>query len=88
MDEPTRGIDVGTKSEIHNLLRKLASSGVGIIIVSSELQELIGVNDRIAVIHEVVLMGLLSGDEATEENVMMLASGKHLEGRTRNANTI
>jgi ribose transport system ATP-binding protein len=76
MDEPTRGIDVGAKAEIHNLLRKLASDGVGIIVVSSELPEVIGLSDRIAVIHEGSLMGFLSGDRATEENVMMLASGK------------
>jgi ribose transport system ATP-binding protein len=78
MDEPTRGIDVGSKAEIHNLLRRLASEGVGIIIVSSELPEVIGLSDRIAVIHEGCLMGFLSGELATEENVMTLASGKVL----------
>ncbi|MFP3089857.1 sugar ABC transporter ATP-binding protein [Treponema sp. TIM-1] len=78
MDEPTRGIDVGTKAEIHNLLRDLASSGVGVIIVSSELPEIIGLSDRIAVIHEGNLMGILSSDRATEENVMTLASGKQI----------
>jgi ribose transport system ATP-binding protein len=78
MDEPTRGIDVGTKAEIHNLLRDLASSGVGVIIVSSELPEVIGLSDRIAVIHEGNLMGILSSDMATEENVMTLASGKQI----------
>ncbi|MDR1785573.1 MAG: sugar ABC transporter ATP-binding protein [Spirochaetaceae bacterium] len=80
MDEPTRGIDVGTKAEIHNLLRDLASSGVGVIIVSSELPEIIGLSDRIAVIYEGTLMGILSSDRATEENVMTLAAGKPLEG--------
>jgi ribose transport system ATP-binding protein len=78
MDEPTRGIDVGTKAEIHNLLRDLASSGVGIIIVSSELPEVIGLSDRIAVIHEGSLMGILLSDQATEENVITLASGKQI----------
>jgi ribose transport system ATP-binding protein len=78
MDEPTRGIDVGAKAEIHNLLRKLASQGVGIIIVSSELPEALGVSDRIVVVHEGTLMGILSGIDATEENVMTLASGKQL----------
>jgi ribose transport system ATP-binding protein len=76
MDEPTRGIDVGAKAEIHNLLRKLAESGVGVIIVSSELPEVMGVSDRIAVIHEGRMAGILSGDTATEENIMMLASGR------------
>jgi ribose transport system ATP-binding protein len=81
MDEPTRGIDVGAKAEIHNLLRTLASQGVGIIIVSSELPEVLGVSDRVAVIHEGRLMGILSGGDATEENVMTLASGKQLAQR-------
>jgi ribose transport system ATP-binding protein len=77
MDEPTRGIDVGAKAEIHNLLQDLASQGMGIIIVSSELPEVLGVSDRIAVIHEGTLMGILSGEDATEEKVMTLASGKY-----------
>jgi ribose transport system ATP-binding protein len=80
MDEPTRGIDVGTKVEIHNLLRDLANQGVGIIIVSSELPEVLGVSDRIAVIHEGTLMDILSGENATEENIITLASGKKLSG--------
>jgi ribose transport system ATP-binding protein len=78
MDEPTRGIDVETKAEIHNLLRSLASSGVGVIIISSELPEVIGLSDRIAVIHEGDLMGILPSDRASEENVMILASGKQI----------
>jgi ribose transport system ATP-binding protein len=69
---------VGTKAEIHNLLRALVSSGVGVIIVSSELPEVIGLSDRIAVIHEGNLMGILSSGRATEENVMTLASGKQI----------
>ena len=78
MDEPTRGIDVGAKSEIHNLLRKLAGEGVGVIIVSSELPEVIGVSDRVAVIHEGRLAGCLAGEAVTEENIMKLASGEKL----------
>lgn len=78
MDEPTRGIDVGAKSEIHNLLRKLAEEGVGVIIVSSELPEVIGVSDRIAVMHEGELAGFLEGDNVSEENIMKLASGESL----------
>ena len=76
LDEPTRGIDVGSKVEIHRLLRKLADRGVGIIMVSSELPEVIGVSDRVAVICEGSLAGFLSGDSLTEENIMRLASGK------------
>ena len=75
MDEPTRGIDVGSKSEIHQLLRKLAEQGVGVIVVSSELPEVIGVSDRIAVIHEGHLIGIISGDQVSEESIMRLASG-------------
>lgn len=78
MDEPTRGIDVETKAEIHNLLRSLTSSGVGVIIISSELPEVIGLSDRIVVIHEGDLMGILPSDMATEENVMILASGEQI----------
>lgn len=78
MDEPTRGIDVGAKSEIHNLLRNLAEQGVGVIIVSSELPEVIGLSDRIAVVHEGHLVGFLTGEDATEENIMKLASGEQL----------
>ncbi len=76
MDEPTRGIDVGAKCEIHQLLRKLSEQGVGIIVVSSELPEVIGVSDRIAVIHEGKLAGILSGEQVSEENIMKLASGE------------
>jgi ribose transport system ATP-binding protein len=82
MDEPTRGIDVGAKAEIHGLLRGLAEAGVGVIIVSSELPEVLGVSDRVAVVHEGRLAGFLSGGQATEENIMMLASGKTLLKRS------
>ena len=78
MDEPTRGIDVGAKSEIHLLLRNLAEQGVGVIVVSSELPEVIGLSDRIAVMHEGHLAGFLQGQQATEENIMKLASGVQL----------
>jgi ribose transport system ATP-binding protein len=78
MDEPTRGIDVGAKSEIHSLLRALAERGVGVIIVSSELPEVLGVSDRIAVMHEGNLAGFLQGEAANEENIMRLASGEQL----------
>ena len=76
LDEPTRGIDVGSKVEIHKLLRELANKGIGIIIVSSELPEVIGVSDRVAVICEGELAGFLSGESLSEENIMRLASGK------------
>ena len=78
IDEPTRGIDVGAKSEIHNLLRNLAEEGIGVIVISSELPEVIGVSDRVAVIHEGHLSGVLEKDKITEENIMLLASGEQL----------
>lgn len=75
MDEPTRGIDVGAKSEIHRLLRDLAQSGIGIVVISSELPELLGLCDRILVVREGRLAGEVGSAEMTEEAVMRLASG-------------
>ncbi|MDX8452393.1 sugar ABC transporter ATP-binding protein [Mesorhizobium sp. VK9D] len=75
MDEPTRGIDVGAKVEIHRLLRQLAGKGVGIIIISSELPELIGLCDRVMVVREGRIAGELAADELGEEAIIMLASG-------------
>jgi ribose transport system ATP-binding protein len=75
MDEPTRGIDVGAKSEIHKLLRELAQSGIGVIVISSELPEIIGLCDRILVMHEGRSRGIIEGRAATEEAVIRRASG-------------
>ena len=75
MDEPTRGIDVGAKSEIHKLLRDLAQAGIGVIVISSELPEIIGLCDRILVMHEGHNRGILEGRAATEETVIRRASG-------------
>lgn len=75
LDEPTRGVDVGAKVEIHRLLRDLAERGVGVIVISSELPELIGLSDRVLVIHEGAIVGELGADELTEEAIMLLASG-------------
>jgi ribose transport system ATP-binding protein len=75
LDEPTRGVDVGAKVEIHRILRDLANEGVGIVVISSELPELIGVCDRVLVIHEGRMRGEVTGDQMTEENIMHLASG-------------
>ena len=73
LDEPTRGVDVGAKAEIYKIIDDLACSGVAILMVSSELPELIAVSDRIAVMHEGNLTGILEASEATEESVMHLA---------------
>ena len=75
MDEPTRGIDVGAKSEIHRLLRELANQGIGVIMISSELPEVIGMCDRVLVMHEGRQCDIISGDQITEENIIQLASG-------------
>jgi ribose transport system ATP-binding protein len=74
LDEPTRGVDVGAKAEIHRILRDLARAGVGIIIISSELPELIGVCDRVLVVREGRIAGEVSGEEMTENRIMFLAS--------------
>lgn len=75
LDEPTRGVDVGAKEEIYRLMRQLAESGVAILMISSELQEVLSVPDRVLVMHQGRVMGELRGDSLTEENVMHLATG-------------
>ena len=75
MDEPTRCIDVGAKVEIHRLLRDLANQGVGILVISSELPELIGLCDRVLVVREGAIAGELGAGELDEEAIIMLASG-------------
>ena len=78
-DEPTRGIDVGAKTEIYALMRGLADGGVAIVMISSDMEEVIGVSDRIAVMHEGRVSGLLERDQFTEYNVLRLAIGQTLE---------
>jgi len=74
LDEPTRGVDVGAKAEIHRQIRDLANEGVGIVVISSELPELIGVSDRVLVVREGRIAGEVSGEDMTEERIMQLAS--------------
>lgn len=74
-DEPTRGIDVGAKAEIYQLMRNLAESGVAIVMISSDMEEVLGESDRIAVMHEGAITGFLDREEASEESVMKLAVG-------------
>ncbi|MEN5090472.1 sugar ABC transporter ATP-binding protein [Pseudomonas protegens] len=78
LDEPTRGIDVGAKAEIYRLISFLASEGMAVIMISSELPEVLGMSDRVMVMHEGELMGTLDRSEATQERVMQLASGMSL----------
>lgn len=75
LDEPTRGIDVGSKNEIYALLRSLADSGVAILVISSDMEEVIGVSDRIAVMHEGHIAGTLERADFSEQNVLRLAVG-------------
>jgi ribose transport system ATP-binding protein len=76
-DEPTRGIDVGSKSEIYRLMRGLADSGVAVLMISSDMEEVIGVSDRIVVMREGRIAGFLERSGFSEENVMRLAVGRH-----------
>jgi ribose transport system ATP-binding protein len=76
-DEPTAGIDVGVKYEIYSLINNLAQKGIGVMVISSELPELLGICSRIAVMHEGRLMEVLDHDEATQERIMTLATGGH-----------
>ena len=75
LDEPTRGIDVGSKQEIYRLMEELAASGVAILFVSSEMEEVLGMADRALVMHEGVITGELARDQLREEAVMQLATG-------------
>lgn len=75
LDEPTRGVDIGAKKEIYNIINKLAGQGVAIIMVSSELPEVLGMSDRIMVIREGTVRGILSKEEANQEKIMTLATG-------------
>jgi ribose transport system ATP-binding protein len=75
LDEPTRGIDIGAKAEIYRLMRQLADSGVSVLMISSDMEEVIGVSDRIAVMRDGAISGELLRDSFSEENVLALALG-------------
>ena len=72
-DEPTRGIDVGAKAEIYQLMRRLADEGVAILMISSDMEEILGNSDRIAVMHEGRISGVLDRPQCTQEAIMRLA---------------
>jgi inositol transport system ATP-binding protein len=78
LDEPTRGIDVGSKSEIHKLMSDLAKQGLAVIMISSELPEILGMSDRILVMQEGRLRGEFTREEASQEKIMTLATGGSL----------
>ena len=75
IDEPTRGIDIGTKQQIYRFVRRLADEGTGVIVISSELPELIGLADRVLVMRQGRVAGEVAGDRLTEENIVRLAMG-------------
>lgn len=76
LDEPTRGVDVGAKAEIHALMRRLAAAGVAVLMISSELPEVLGVSDRVLVMHEGRVTGEFSRGEATQDKIMQAATGE------------
>jgi ABC-type sugar transport system ATPase subunit len=76
LDEPTRGIDVGAKAEVYALINQLAQAGIGIIMISSELPEILGMSDRILVMAEGRVAAILDADAADQETIMAYASGE------------
>ncbi|UWU90841.1 sugar ABC transporter ATP-binding protein [Bradyrhizobium sp. CB1015] len=79
VDEPTRGVDVGAKQEIYGMLRRLTDAGVAILMISSDMEEVIGVSDRLAVMHEGAISGFLDRSQFSEHNVLQLAVGHTIE---------
>jgi ribose transport system ATP-binding protein len=79
LDEPTRGIDVGAKAEIYRLMRALAETGTVILMISSDMEEVLNISDRIAVMHEGQISGVLDRADCNEQNVMQLAVGKKID---------
>jgi ABC-type sugar transport system ATPase subunit len=75
IDEPTKGVDISTKQEIHALLRNLADAGAALLVISSDLPELLYLSDRVLVMREGRIVGELERDAVTEEAVMALAAG-------------
>jgi ABC-type sugar transport system ATPase subunit len=76
LDEPTKGVDIGAKAEIHRLIEALARSGVAVLLISSELPELLALSDRVVVMRQGRVVGELSGLDASKEGVMSLAAGQ------------
>jgi len=81
LDEPTRGIDIGAKVEVHRIVSELAASGLGIILISSDLPEVLAMSDRILVLHEGRITAEIAHSEATQERVMFAATGSSAEDR-------
>jgi rhamnose transport system ATP-binding protein len=79
LDEPTRGIDVGAKAEVHHMINELAKQGLAILMISSDLPEVLAMSDRILVMREGQQMGIFSREEATQETIMTAAMGQAME---------
>ncbi|WP_418264624.1 sugar ABC transporter ATP-binding protein [Flavobacterium faecale] len=79
IDEPTRGVDVGAKIEIYNLINEVAKKGVGVVVISSDMPEIMGIADRILVMHKGTVFGELSKDQFTEENILRYSIGEELK---------
>ena len=79
IDEPTRGVDVGAKIEIYNLINEVAKKGVAVVVISSDMPEIMGISDRILVMHEGTFFGELSKEEFSEENILRYSIGKPLK---------
>jgi ribose transport system ATP-binding protein len=75
LDEPTRGVDVGAKSEIYRIMNEMARQGVAILMISSELPEVVGMSDRVYVMREGSIAGELQAGDISQENIMTLATG-------------
>ncbi len=75
-DEPTRGIDVGAKAEIYRLMRDLAAAGTVVLMISSDMEEILHISDRVAVMYSGRITGVLERADCTEENIMQLAVGR------------
>jgi rhamnose transport system ATP-binding protein len=87
LDEPTRGIDVGAKAEVHNMISELAAEGIGIILISSDLPEVLAMSDRVLVMREGRQMAILNRNEANQESVMTAAMGQASVRPTEGATT-
>jgi ribose transport system ATP-binding protein len=87
-DEPTRGIDIGAKSEIYRLMRTLADAGVAVLMISSDMEEVIGVSDRVAVMHQGRISGILPRTHCREENILQLAVGNRSAVHANSAGNI
>jgi ABC-type sugar transport system ATPase subunit len=82
LDEPTRGVDVGAKAEIHSLIDRLAGRGKAVLLISSDLPEVLGMSDRVLVMHRGSISAQLRGADRTQENVILAASGLFTSANT------